>query len=74
MSARTYSSACSKLLSRETIFHLEIEPFLFSCFITTETAAIPELPVRVWIDDDNVISVVFNRSRSDFKNSERAVL
>jgi DNA-binding CsgD family transcriptional regulator len=32
------------------------------------------MALPLWIDQDNVISVVFNRSRSDFKDAERAVL
>lgn len=32
------------------------------------------MALPLWIDKDNVISVVFNRSHSDFKDAERAVL
>jgi len=32
------------------------------------------MALPLWIDSANVISVVFNRSRSDFRNAERAVL
>jgi DNA-binding CsgD family transcriptional regulator len=32
------------------------------------------MALPLWIDADNVISVVFNRSRSNFKDAERAVL
>src|ERR1700683_884806 len=32
------------------------------------------MALPLWIDQENVISIVFNRSRADFEDGERAVL